>query len=484
MKIKIWICVITLVFAAAIVVDTIQQPEAEKTAGIQGKTVKKAEKKEKNKEDLTALSFQSDTELLQNMEEGNHDAVEAEKKEETLQKQKNIPETVRVLIKGDDFVGLYHENPQITCTTDFCIRGGKDLQLLPAGRTVTLGDREWMEIYPVREDGELRILNLKRAQTPPSYKGCLELKKTDQGIRLINEVLLEEYLPLVLSSEMSAYFPEEALKAQAVCARTYALKRMVESKNQYYEADLDDSVSFQVYNNRSSTEESRKAVEQTRGQVLMEQGELADIYYFSTSSGAGKEDHLAQEADFQNFISSVRRTDFEYQEPWYRWQAGIASGTVLQNMETLGMEAPDTVEELKIKEREESGRVKTLEITGGEKTVTVEGEYEIRQVLSPKKEELILQDGSSASVGMLPSAWFYVRKSQEADEAVHSEYQKRNDETEKKIQETFILKGGGYGHGEGLSQNGAKAMAETGASFEEILNYYYPDCSLEEYPER
>lgn len=506
MKTKIWICVITLVLASVIVADTIQQSQVQKTAGTQGKVFKAGGEKEETEGASELLAFQGITEQIQDTKKEMNDMTKEDQKQENAEKQEDIPEAVRVLIKGDDFSGLYHENPQITCTTDFCVRAGKDLQLLPAGKTVTLGEKKWMKIYPVSEDGQLQILNLKRDQTPPSYGGCLELKKTDQGIRVINEVSLEEYLPLVLSSEMSAYFPEEALKAQAVCARTYALKRMVESKDQYYGADLDDSVSFQVYNNRSSTEESRKAVENTSGQVLMRQDALADIYYFSTSSGAGKEDHLAQEADFQSFISGVRLTDFEYQEPWYRWQAGITSTTILKNMETLGMETPDIVEELNVREREESGRAKVLEITGGEKTVIVEGEYEIRQVLSPKKEDLILQDGSSTSVGMLPSAWFYVQESQETEKTITSEDQKINGGTEKKnngaagqranfgqeetaVQEEakadvlFILKGGGYGHGEGLSQNGAKAMAKAGANFEEILSYYYPDCSLEEYPE-
>lgn len=461
MKIKIWICVITLVLAAVIIIDSVERPWMQNTEGAIGTVSKESSQKPK-------ISRQSN----------------AQESEYSDQQEKSEL-SVRVLIRGDEFSGLYHENPQITCTTEFCVRTGKDLQLFPAGRTVTLGEKTQMEIYPVRKDGRMQILNLKRAQMPPAYGGSLELLKTDQGIRLINEVPLEEYLPFVLSSEMSAYFPEEALKAQAVCARTYALKRMEEGKNQYYGADLDDSVSFQVYNNRDSTEKSRQAVKGTRGQVLMRQGTLADIYYFSTSSGVKKEDHLAQESDFQEFINSVRLTDFEYQEPWYRWQAGITSETICKNMEALGLESPDTVEELTVKEREENGRARILEISGGEKTVTVEGEYEIRQVLSPKKEDLILQDGSSTSVGMLPSAWFYVRRAEDGAESQTSETEEHSGSSDDPpvSEGLFILKGGGYGHGEGLSQNGAKAMAEAGAGLEEILCYYYPDCSLEQYPE-
>lgn len=117
--------------------------------------------------------------------------------------------------------------------------------------------------------GKLTLKNVGRSQGIPSYRGALELLDTEEGIIVINEVLLEEYLYSVVPSEMPSKYPGEALKAQAVCARTYAYGHMEHAGYPQYGAHVDDSTSYQVYNNILEQESTSAAVKETYGQLLL-----------------------------------------------------------------------------------------------------------------------------------------------------------------------------------------------------------------------
>ena len=99
---------------------------------------------------------------------------------------------------------------------------------------------------------------------------------------LINELALEEYLYAVVPSEMPTYYGIEALKVQAVCARSYAYRHLLANSLSRYGAHVDDSVSYQVYNNIPENEESVLAVKDTYGRVIEYEGEIITAYYFST----------------------------------------------------------------------------------------------------------------------------------------------------------------------------------------------------------
>ena len=104
-------------------------------------------------------------------------------------------------------------------------------------------------VEPEALTGRVRLENVGRSQGTPSYRGKLELVKGEEGILVINEVLLEEYLYAVVPSEMPSSYPLEALKSQAICARTYAYDKMCHAGLARYGAHVDDSSAFQVYNN-------------------------------------------------------------------------------------------------------------------------------------------------------------------------------------------------------------------------------------------
>lgn len=175
---------------------------------------------------------------------------------------------------------------------------------VPAKQKVVIinnGDRLWVSVdgkHRVKTVNPLDITaygyyitleGLKKGHTiTPRYRGDMLIKpsKTNsKKIRVINKVKIEDYLKQVVPSEMPESFGVEALKAQAVAARTYALSDYLKNR---YEKDgfhVKDTTESQVYNNAKENESSTKAIEATSGKVLMNDGKPIDAKYFSTSSG-------------------------------------------------------------------------------------------------------------------------------------------------------------------------------------------------------
>ena len=147
---------------------------------------------------------------------------------------------------------------------------------------------ERIRIVPTVLTGRVRLINVNRSQGTPSYRGHIELLRTAEGIAVVNELPLEEYLYSVVPSEMPASYPLEALKAQAICARTYAYGHMLRAGYPRYGAHVDDSTSYQVYNNITEADSATTAVKETYGQmILTDEGTVANTYYYSTSCGVG-----------------------------------------------------------------------------------------------------------------------------------------------------------------------------------------------------
>lgn len=117
--------------------------------------------------------------------------------------------------------------------------------------------------------------------------GAVECYRVSEGIVLINELPLEEYLYAVVPSEMPASYPQEALKAQAVCARTYGYRYILHAGLPQLGAHVDDTTAYQVYHNIPENAASTTAVRETDGILLFYQGQPAQNYYYSTSCGVG-----------------------------------------------------------------------------------------------------------------------------------------------------------------------------------------------------
>lgn len=374
---------------------------------------------------------------------------------------------IRVLIKTDDYEGEYHSSVTLQCSTDYVLQYGETTEEHGAADPLTLtADSPYLNDGILRiqlkdEKGEIILPGLKRGYENPSYLGNFEIVKRDAGLLVINELPLETYLCSVVPSEMPAAYPLESLKVQAVCARSYAIKQMQNGRGAEFNVHVDDSVSYQVYNNQKRDERASEAVKATAGQVMRSDGEIVDALYYSTSCGVNLSQDLSQETVFASFMTTDNHTAYEASEPWYRWKA-VFTIDELTRLANAWQPGTGNVTALSIDSRETNGAIAKFTLQGENQSITAEGEYTVRKLLSPVNIAVVQQDGSEAAgMSLLPSAFFYLTPNYENDVLV-----------------SYTLTGGGYGHGKGMSQNGARHMADAGMGYEEILKYFYGDVQI------
>lgn len=267
------------------------------------------------------------------------------------------------------------------------------------------------------------------------YFGGVKILKRGSGFTVINLAPVEEYLRGVLPKEMIQSWSLEALKAQAVAARTFVLKNREKHKKEGYE--LCDTTHCQVYSGVETFATTDRAVAETRGEVLFHGGRTVDAPFHADSGGmtesaanvwGGNVAHLkaVAEEDKHTQAWTVKFTVYDFSS-----RMGSAFGTVknfILTPLTIGKSAAD---------RSTSGRVKSAQIVGSKKTVTMRGD-EMRRKFS------------------LPSTLFHVSI----------------------IGNEVVFSGYGKGHGVGLSQYGAKAYAEKGWKYDKILAHYYQGATL------
>lgn len=466
------------------------------------------------------------TETLEN------DSQSEQQIEEPKQEKPALVDNMRVLIKTAGHKGIYHDSIELQGSSDMHIIYEGKTYLCKAGETVEftaeqIGENS-VSILPTEEKGKISIVSVARAEKV-QYRGKLDCYGEQQGIVIVNELPLEEYLYGVLPSEMPSSYPLEALKAQAISARTYAVYHMKSYAYPKWQAYVDDSTTYQVYLNIGETEQVRRAVEETRDQVMTFQNQVIESFYYAASSGYStgyevwdteekrgylqikaltKTDLLTKqmqkegeameifstsdeqtERRYRDYITYGRSQDIEYQEPWYRWtyekiidaqqllqrigqqyQNDFEHITVTGRQEENSDEnlvqnllQEDSIIKIEVVERLESGLVNQLEIETPQYRILCRTQQVVRQVLATPGDIVVKQDNSTYTLGeLLPSGYFYV-------DAV------RGQSTEI---EQLMIKGGGFGHGAGMSQNGAKCLALEGMTAQEILKTYYSGIEL------
>ena len=391
-------------------------------------------------------------------------SVQKEATEETAENP-----DIRVLIKTDGFRQIVHDKVQVTAKSGVCVQSQGEEKMTDPGEMVTIRpDDAMFQEGPITisasvEGERLSITSLKRGCGTPSYRGKLELYSTAEGIVIINELPLESYLYGVVPSEMPASYELEALKAQAVCARSYAWCHMEDLAYPEYGAHVDDSTAYQVYGNSDETDKTIQAVNETRGKRAWYQGQVVKTYYYSTSCGktAGVEAWGTMPNEKNAYLSSVEVSEngvyYEKDLPWFRWTAEIPEKT-LSNLIGLntGKDIGD-VQSLEVTKRGPGEIALAITATGSKGTVTVETENKIRRALGGSGYQITRQDGSvTDSRELLPSAFFSVEHKNGV----------------------YYIHGGGYGHGVGMSQNGANEMAKCGKTYEEILKLFYSGIEI------
>lgn len=427
------------------------------------------------------------------------------------------PKDIRVLITKDGTSGKFHKKVSLKSAGGLKITCDGQEKEYGENEEVTIdADNSWLKkgrliITPLKEDEKITITSIKRNNENPSYRGTIEIANLEDGIVVVNEVSLEEYLYAVIPSEMPTSYGVEALKVQAVCARSYAYTQLLENSCSAYSAHMDDTVSYQVYNNVPENEVSIQAVNDTKDMVLKYNDKVITAYYFSTSCGytssvedvwnmtegkeylvgrlqnsSGKTMDLTTDKSFKEFLNNKELVTYDSTFPWYRWNVTIDAADIKKLLDlkleerynnnpeqiltkdqktgkyiSIPVGTVGEVKNIKVIERKTGGVVTGIRIIGSEQTVEIYSEYNIRILLGPVWDTLIRQDNSTVDgMSLLPSAFFVIDKKK----------------TKNGI--TFEIQGGGYGHGVGMSQNGVKAMTLAGKTFEEILEHYYPGVTL------
>jgi stage II sporulation protein D len=298
------------------------------------------------------------------------------------------------------------------------------------------------------------------------YSGRVLVRAGDAGgVEIINLVPLETYLEGVVPHEIGEPGPDAyaAVEAQAIAARTYALSRMAMNRNQPW--DVEAGVMDQVYRGREKQSRlASSAVRDTRGLVLSFRGALCDAYYSATCGGHTSDiRHVWPDRPDADYLhgrldrSGDAVGSFCAEARNFRWRysfTGRSLGATLRQTLplVLGVSASSVGDlvDVRVAERSPSGRVRRFEITTSTDTFVVEGD-KIRRVL--------MLDVSRGRI--LPSTLFDVEKRMSGDRVAN-----------------VSIVGGGNGHGVGMCQNGALAMARRGFSFSMILQHYYPGSEL------
>ena len=370
---------------------------------------------------------------------------------------------IRVLIKTTGFKKIYHKDVVVSAESGLVVETKEGRIEYDSNQKAVLNQDG--TIMPKDSNDRIKLWSIERGYGTPLYRGILEIYSNDNGLVIVNELSLEEYLCGVVPSEMPASYEIEALKAQAICARCYSFNQMKTMSYPEYDAHVDDSVSFQVYNNSKEQERATNAVKETAGEKLWYENQVAMTYFYSTSSGNSTSveawgTKLVNENQYLKgiTISDDSGKDYEADLAWYRWSAKIPRETM---QELIKQNVDKKIGELKtieITKKGPGGVVVEIEISGTKDKVSIKTENKIRKTLGGRGYKITKQDGTSVnSMNLLPSAFFEIEKKQNC----------------------FIINGGGYGHGIGMSQNGANELAKAGKNYKEILEFFYPGTKVE-----
>ncbi len=306
------------------------------------------------------------------------------------------------------------------------------------------------------------------------YSGEMRLINKGNRLLVINHLSLNKYLKSVVGSEMPKDWPMEALKAQAVAARTYALNQM--KGNDYY--DLDSNVSSQVYlGMESETNRTRRAVAATRNLVLLHNGKLIDAVFHS-SSGGKTEDSKFVWGRYNPYLVSVK--DYDQNSPHYYWKKKIPSKSLEHIFPRIG-----GVNAIRILEKTDTNRIKKVKIYGPKGNLFLSGK-ELRNIFELKSTLISFKIVSKPFhlEGKRNRFFDFIKSTK----TINSRRRKVSRDTIEVDQlnelpplpenDFLLVQGSGSGHGVGMSQWGAKGLAERGATFRKILSHFYKGARI------
>ncbi|HEY9646146.1 MAG TPA: SpoIID/LytB domain-containing protein [Chroococcidiopsis sp.] len=273
------------------------------------------------------------------------------------------------------------------------------------------------------------------------YRGRVLVVRTGSGLTAVNYVDLEQYLYSVVGGEMPTNWNLEALKSQAVAARSYVLYQRQSNANTVF--DVGDTTRWQVYEGiKEEAPSTRAAVDQTRGQVLTYNGQIIEAVFHSSSGGRTENVEDVWSSPLP-YLRSVQ--DYDQIAPVYQWSETIPADRLRQLVTGVG-----NIISMVPEETTPNGRIVSMRVVGDAGTRTISGN-DLRSALNLRSTlfSVVPQMGNVAS----------------ANGAVS-------------LPHSFQIVGRGFGHGLGMSQWGALGLAQQGYNYQQILTHYYTGAVL------
>ena len=359
---------------------------------------------------------------------------------EPISQSKKIPPMIRVLVA---------ENQQVFRVN---VKGAYALRALPSLKVLKQGERlsdvnlsvSSRGFYFGKEEFLASGIRIKTAGdrdlrlNQSQFRGTLDIFKDRNGSMFaVNRIGIEDYLYGVLPHEVAFWWPTEALKAQSIAARTYALYQARVSAAA--EFDVKSGTSSQVYGGTARERfRTNRAVDETRGQVLTYQGKLFPAYFHATCAGTTAAAKELWKIDLPPLAGGVK-CGYCRLSPHYSWEATIPLSEIEQKMSKYGRPAGQILK-IEIISLTPSGRVGSLRITG------------------TSQEAVIAAKDFRVWIGgdRIRSTHFTVVISEDAAK----------------------FRGKGWGHGVGLCQWGTFGQALFGHPYDKILEFYYPGSKI------
>ena len=402
-----------------------------------------------------------------------NEAVAAEGSTEMKVKLKNFlgnQTTVTISATGD----------YLTSDGEVLIQSGEELKVkVEDGKLAVYKNTMKLETYssftatPVKEDSQLSINNRP-------YPGSLEFMVEGGYIRPINHVQIEEYVKGVVPREMPALWHIEALKAQTIAARTYALR--------FQSKVIDDTVSYQVYGGADGHDRSNLAVEQTRGLVIKHDGKLIEALFSSSNGGMTELNSNVWTSGKPLAYLDIKEDPFD---PKTKWSVALDKQQI--DVSKIDVSKPGDWW-TSVKEKD------TTVVANLKKWLQGNG-YSKKDIKITDIPVLALTDktsGGRVTKGSIQMN-FYVKDMVNDNGELEQQTITELNVPASKIRamvgtdkmksylvvdssstnsEKISIDGLGFGHGVGMSQYGAKYRAEFGQTYQEILGFYYPNTTI------
>jgi len=375
--------------------------------------------------------------------------------------------------------------------------GGYECEVLQNKRTgiAVLNAKGDTLLMYLQESGVLAFVPKEKGDNVPlirvnekPYRGRIEVYRlAGSDMTVVNELDLEQYLYGVVPCEMAAKSHPEALKAQAVASRTYAVRNMGKYKSLGF--NLSDGTTCQVYNGYSAELVStNEAVDATASEIVTYNGSPAATYYFSSSGGMTENIANVWGTEVPYLVSVEDKYEKEDTSN-YNWEVVYTADEIRKELRSRSRDV-GRITSIKASRYSEAGRVVELFITGteGEEVFTnsncrsvLNSLYSQMYTISTDADTLIMGANGETSLttlyGKEVADLSGTRKIK--SETVSILGADGNIRTVPTIPTVYTFRGKGWGHAVGMSQAGARGMAEAGFDYREILSHYFPGTRVE-----